>query len=303
MKVKLECPTNFLSASELEDILVKYQSSLCSKNPDAVIVNPGTEKYLGWDHFSRYENLKVVGTPSTGTNHIDVLSLRENEISVVCLLDDKDSLENIHASAEFTWVHVMNLARKFSRAINSVDDWRSEENELHLRSNELFGKKIGIVGVGRIGRKILSYAKAFGMSVMFYDPYVEHAKGAIKADRIEELSDCDVITINCVLSNETREMITYGVWDDIKPGTIIVNTSRGEVVNEKYIASLINGKGISYGADVLQGEQNLQKLRTSPIYELSEKENVVITPHVAGATKESQTKALCYTLGLVRNLV
>ena len=300
MRVKLECPINFLSVKDVENILAPRQMCLSDEDADVIIVNPGTDKFLDWDHFSQYENLKVVGTPSTGTNHIDVKSLKDNGISVVCLLDDKDSLENIHASAEFTWIHVMNLMRKFSKAIDSVDDWRSDENELSLRSNELFGKVIGIVGMGRIGSKIAKYARAFGMSVRYYDPYVKK-DNLVRIQNLSQLSQCDVITINCVLNSETENLITKGVWDDIKPGTIVINTSRGEVVDETYVKNLIDKKGILYGADVLQGEQDLTNLKKSPLYLLSKTSNrVVITPHVAGATKESQTKALKYILDLSR---
>ena len=302
MKVKLECPINFLKVSELETILATRRMCLSDKNPDIVIVNPGTDKFLDASYFSKYKNLKVVGTPSTGTNHIDVAGLREKEISVVCLLDDKESLQNIHASAEFTWIHVMNLMRKFSKAIGSVDEWRSDKNELSLRSNELFGKIIGIVGMGRIGSKIAKYAKAFGMSVRYYDPYVKKSD-AIRVRNLSDLTQCDVITINCVLNQETENLISDGVWDNIKPKTIVVNTSRGEVVNEAYIKTLIEKRGIIYGADVLQGEQDLERLKNSPLYLLSKvTDRVIITPHVAGATKESQTKALVYTLDLVKEL-
>jgi len=306
LRVKLECPTNFLEPHEVESILLSREMCLNSEDPDAVVVNPGTDKYLCWDYFGGYKNLSVVGTPSTGTNHINVSALTSRGISVVCLLDDKKSLNDIHASAEFTWVHIMNLTRKFTNAIASVDDWRSETNELLLRSNELHGKTIGIIGMGRIGIKLASYAKAFGMNVCFYDPYKKSWEfPAIK--KVQELSDmsvCDILSINCTLTKETNSLIRPGVWDDLKPGTVVVNTSRGDVVDEDYIVSLVNNNGIYYGTDVLQNEQNLRLLKKSSLYELSKRsDRVVITPHVAGATKESQTKALVTTLDLVKSAV
>ena len=303
MRVKLECPTNFLDHKELDKILSSRSMTICEEDPQAVIVNPGTSEFLDRDYFSEYKNLRVVGTPSTGTNHVDVKDLKRNNVSVVCLLDNKKSLEQIHASAEFTWLHIMNLTRKFTNATKATAGWRSNTNELFLRSNELHGKTIGIIGLGRIGTKVAKYAKAFGMKVCFYDPYVEH-KRYKKVENLADLDQCDVISINCALTHETFGMIRPGLWDYIGEKTIVVNTSRGEVVDEDYIADLVRNNGILYGTDVLRNEQNIAQLKKSPILALSKRtQSVVVTPHVAGATKESQTKALLTTLDLVKGVI
>jgi D-3-phosphoglycerate dehydrogenase len=274
--------------------------TLCTEDPQVVIVNPGTSEFLDTSYFDDYKNLSVVGTPSTGTNHIDVSSLIAKGVSVVCLLDNKKSLKDIHASAEFTWLHIMNLTRKFTNAVNATAGWRSNTNELFLRSHELHGKTIGIVGLGRIGTKVAKYAKTFGMKVCFYDPYVTNMSyTSVKS--LRQIGDCDIISINCSLTSETMSMIRPGVWDNIKPGTVVVNTSRGEVVDEDYIVTLVKDWGILYGADVLRNEQNIPRLKKSPILVLSKRsDRVVITPHIAGATKESQTKALLTTLDLAK---
>ena len=302
MKVRLDCPVNFLESSELKEILTKRGLQIDQSDPDIVVVNPGTNRFLDEAYFSTFENLKYVVSPSTGTNHIDLNFLNVRGIKVFCLLDDKESLRNIHASAEFTWVHIMNLQRKFIHATQSVDLWRSDENELTLRSNELFGKKIGIVGMGRIGNKVAKYAKAFGLDVLFYDPYVFNSETeSVRVNCITDLSMCDIISINCSLNKDTKNMINFGVWDNIREGTIIVNTSRGEVVNEDYIIHLIDKNKIMFGADVLQNEQDIDSLKQSPIYKMSKVSNrIVLTPHVAGATKESQTKALVTVLDLIK---
>ena len=198
----------------------------------------------------------------------------------------------------------MNLTRKFTNAVNATAGWRSNTNELFLRSNELHGKTIGIVGLGRIGSKIAKYASAFGMNVCYYDPYVLTGRAAPEYTEIKDirvLENCDIISINCALTRQTAGMIRPGTWDNIKPGTVVVNTSRGEVVDEDYVVWMVKEAGILYGADVLKNEQNIAQLKKSPILALSKRtEKVVITPHVAGATKESQTKALLTTLNLVK---
>lgn len=302
MKVRLDCPVNFLSNNELEEILSQRGLSLEKDDPEVIIVNPGTDKFLDESYFSSFKRLKYVASPSTGTNHIDLNYLTRRGIKAFCLLNDKKSLKNIHASAEFTWIHIMNLQRKFLDATRSIEQWRSDENELLLRSNELYGKSIGIVGMGRIGSKIAKYAKAFGLDIFYYDPYVtETETPATKVNSLSSLSSCDIISINCSLNGETRSMIDFGLWDNLKAGTVVVNTSRGEVVNEDYIVHLVNNNQIMFGADVLHNEQNIERLKESPIYKMSKVcDKVVLTPHVAGATKESQTKALVTVLDLIK---
>ena len=282
MKIKLDCPYDFMDKELISSLEI-------SDNPECLIVNPGTNHFLGKGYFAKYKNLRIVGTPSTGVNHIDKEYLDSNNIKLCSLLDDREFLDSIHASAEFTWLHIMNVARKFTLATKSISTWRSKTNEDYLRSNELYGKKLGIIGFGRIGKKLNRYAKAFGLKVKFYDPYVE---GGVS---IEELKDSDIVSINCYLNDETKGMITDGFFDGFKDNLIVINTSRGEVVNEQYIANLVKEDKIIYSCDVLSNEQDITKLSKSPLYKmmrLYKPENLVITPHVAGATKESQQKAL-----------
>ncbi|HAI43491.1 MAG TPA: hypothetical protein DCM40_38025, partial [Maribacter sp.] len=212
-----------------------------SKDPfwtECIIVNPGTDIFLDEDYFSKYQNLKVVGTPSTGVNHLDMDYLNSRNIDVKCLLDNRDVLENIHASAEFTWLHIMNAFRRFIPAVNNVHKWRDDENERFLRSNELAGKTIGIVGLGRIGRKIARYAEAFGMNVEYYDPYVTNSQYK-RVFSLTGLQKADILSISCYLTDETKGLISNGVLDNFKEDLIVVNTSRGETVDEDYIYDLV----------------------------------------------------------------
>jgi D-3-phosphoglycerate dehydrogenase / 2-oxoglutarate reductase len=311
MKVKLECPVDFTSTSEIENLMSSAGCELAEHDNDVqcLIVNPGTEYFLDKKYLSRFKSLKVVGTPSTGVNHIDCAYLDKENISVKCLLDDRPALDDIHASAEFTWLHIMNSVRKFNLAVQNKHHWREKENEQYLRSNELHGKKIGIIGMGRIGKKVAKYAYAFGMKVYWHDPYVEYEPGQTPAlfnvlnrvKNLQGLSSCDIISVNCYLTSETKNLITYGVFDNFKEGLVVVNTSRGEVVDEKYIYDLIIGGKLIYSADVLCDEQDINTLYRSKLFNL-EHANITITPHVAGATVESQTKALKSILSLCKNV-
>jgi len=290
MRVKIECPINFLQVQDLNVMLESMGYTPYSKDPECIIVNPGTDTFLGEAYFSRYKNLKAVGTPSTGVNHLDMEYLNSRNVTVKCLLDNREVLENIHASAEFTWLHVMNAFRRFIPAVNNTNEWRNDENERFLRSNELAGKTIGIVGMGRIGRKLARYAEAFSMNIVYYDPYVEKNEYK-RVFSLTNLQNVDILCISCYLTDETKGLISKGILDNFKENLIVVNTSRGETVDEDYIYDLITENKIFYSCDVLCNEQDLEKLKQSKLFNLK-RDNIVITPHVAGATIESQTKAL-----------
>ncbi len=290
MRVKIECPVNFLAKHDLNGMVDSMGYVVSRTDPECVIVNPGTDTFLDHTHFDRYRNLKIVGTPSTGVNHLDMDYLNNRNIDVKCLLDNRDVLENIHASAEFTWLHIMNAFRRFIPAVKNVNNWREDENERRLRSNELAGKTIGIVGLGRIGRKIARYAETFSMNIVYYDPYVEN-KQYERVFSLTNLKNVDILCISCYLTEETKGLIDFGALEGFKQGLIVVNTSRGEVVNEEYVYELVTKDKIFYSCDVLCNEQNVETLRKSKLFGLK-RENLVITPHVAGATIESQTKAL-----------
>ena len=295
MRIRFECPTDFIKSEVWEYLAIETMVELVedNENPECIILNPGSQEFYGESYFKKFKDLKVVGTPSTGVNHIDCEYLNKKEIKLYSLLDDRESLNRITASAEFTWLHIMNLVRNFSKSLSWIEDWRDPDNERDLRSRELSGKKIGIIGFGRIGKKLKRYAEAFEMQVKFYDPYVQWKKG--KVDSLEDLNDCDIISINCYLTEETNNMITYDVFKSFKDGLIVVNTSRGEVVDEDYILDLVEAGKINYACDVLKNEQNIEELKKSKLYR---SDKVVITPHIAGVTVDSQTKALEATLKL-----
>ena len=283
MRVRFECPTDFINSEMFEGLVED------NENPECIILNPGSDMFYDKRYFDSFNGLKVVGTPSTGVNHIDLQYLEQRKIKLYSLLDDRESLDKITASAEFTWLHIMNSVRKFSTSLKFVSKWRNLDNENFLRSIELSDKKLGIIGFGRIGKKLNRYAQAFEMNVKFYDPYVE---GSCKS--IEDLYDSDILSINCYLNNETRGMVSDNFFNGFKKGLIVINTSRGEVVDEDYVAEMITNGDVFYSCDVLSNEQNVSKLQNSILYRMYQNNhpNLVITPHVAGVTVDSQRKAL-----------
>ena len=288
VRVQIDCPTDFINIKD--DLLYDWglQESIY---PEILITNPGSEYKYDEHHFNdeHYQDLKIVATPSTGNTHIDLDYLEKKGIQFYSLLDDRESLDKITASSEFTWLHIMNAMRKFRVATNNTRYWREEKNEDKLRTQQLSGKTIGIIGYGRIGKNVSKYATTFGMDYKFYDPDV-FANGN-KVSSIQSMKDVDIVSINCGLNDTSRNLITYDTFKDFKKGLVVVNTSRGEVVDERYISLLIKSREIFYSADVIVDEQNLSTPHHSELYKLydsGEYENLTLTPHVAGVTTDSQ---------------
>jgi D-3-phosphoglycerate dehydrogenase len=288
IRIEIDCPTDFIKYKD--DLLYDWglQESIY---PEILITNPGSEYKYDEQHFNdeHYKDLKIVGTPSTGNTHIDLDYLEEKGIEFCSLLDDRESLGRITASSEFTWLHIMNAMRKFRVATNNTRYWREKKNEDKLRTQQLYGKTIGIVGYGRIGKNVSQYAKTFGMDFLFYDPNV--LSNGSKVSSIQTMKDVDIISINCELNETSKNLITYDTFKDFKKGLVVVNTSRGEVVDERYISLLIKSREIFYSADVIVDEQNVSTPHHSELYKLYESgeyDNLTLTPHVAGVTTDSQ---------------
>lgn len=265
------------------------------------VVNPGQHFVVDEPILARFPRLRILATPSTGTNHIDVRACEERGVLVRGLLDDRASLDRISASAEFTFLLVLNSLRRLDTGLEEVAAGRWRRNEERLRGHELEGRQAGLVGFGRIGRRLARYLAAFDVAVRYHDPYVE-AENAV--ERVVSLPDLvrasDVLVVCCSLTDETRGMVDGSLLAELPTGAVVVNTSRGEVIDETSVAALLERRAdLAFAADVLAGEVEGTHLE-SPLLPLARTGRIVITPHIAGATVESQEKAAEATLGLVR---
>lgn len=259
----------------------------------AVVVwvpNPGQNFIIDEVALADFPNLEVVSTPSTGTNHVDGRACERYGVAVYSLLDDRETLERISASAEFTFLLILNTLRRLDLAMHEVSTGRWRGREDTLRGAELAGKQVGIVGLGRIGRRLVKWLRAFDARIAFYDPFVPEAD--VPAWSLERIfSDSDVVCVCCSLTPETVGMIGRSLLERLRPGASLVNTSRGEVIREEDLAALLEARqDLRVGLDVLAGEVSGEHL-SSPLLPFHRSGQVVITPHIAGATIESQTKA------------
>ena len=246
--------------------------------------------------------LKTIVTATTGLNHIDLKAAEEHNIEVLSLKGETSFLDNITATAELTW-GLLSLIRKIPQAHQHVlsGGW---ERDI-FKGNELRNKTLGIVGYGRLGKMVAKYGEAFSMKIMAVDPYIKSVPDWIQLVSLEQLlTQSDIVTLHVNLNEETRGFFGQKQFQYIKNNTIFINTSRGELVDEKaLLEALESGKISGAGLDVLTGETsgNPEWLERHMLWNYAKNNNnVIFTPHIGGATKESMEET---ELFMVKKLV
>ena len=265
-------------------------------NKDAWLCHPSPEYKIDKSLINK-KNLKIIATPSTGTNHINLNHCKKNKIKVVSILNNPKT-KNIKASSEFTFLLILASLRKLILAKEKVQMgyWRNVEDE--LRGDELFNKKVGIIGYGRIGKNIGKFSKSFGAKVRAYDPYIINKNNKIiENDLAKLLKESDIIVISVTFNKNNINFVGKNFLKNLKENCILINTSRGEVVNEMELIKALKSKKIKYAAtDVVRAEQNLSKKNNKLIEYSKKNNNLLVTPHIAGLTIDSERKAAEITI-------
>ena len=233
--------------------------------------------------------IRVIVTATTGLDHIDVEYAQSQGIAILSLRGEAELLRNINATAEHNWALLLALLRRIVPA--SVDVQRGEWNRDAFRGHELHGRRMGIVGMGRLGQKVARYGHAFGMELGAYDPSVqERMNGVWYAPALAELLRwSDVLSLHVPLNDTTNGMIGPAELALLPPGAVLVNTSRGELLDETAVVEVLNSGHLAGAAlDVIAHERNADRRRNSPLLDYALKhDNLLITPHIGGATHES----------------
>jgi len=222
--------------------------------------------------------LKVISKYGIGLDKIDVDYVSENGIPLTFCPG-----VNHTTVAEHTFALLLALARKLVTEANhcSGGEW------VRLTGNEIMGKTISVIGMGRIGKEVTTRAKAFGMKVIGYDLFWDDAFAdqyeVQRAENIDQaLSAGDIISLHVNLTEETRNLIDEDSISKMKKGVIILNCARGEIVNSNELAYALNNELVGgYGSDVLDQEP-------PPVdHPLLKAKNTIITPHIGSRTYES----------------
>lgn len=223
----------------------------------------------------------VVGRPGVGVDNVDLEAATRRGIIVM-----NSPLGNMISTAEFTVALVLSLARNVARADASIKAGKWERKS--LGGVELAGKRIGVVGLGRIGREVAARCRALGMEVLGYDPFVAPAVAAAMGVRLlpmEELVQaCDFLTLHTTLTAATRNLVGESLLARAKPGIRIVNAARGELVDEKaLLAALESGRVAGAALDVHCQEPPAD-------WRLAQHPRVIATPHIGAQTEEAQER-------------
>lgn len=239
--------------------------------------------------------VKLIQQPTVGYQHIDIAACHEAGIRVANAAGG-----NTIAVAEHTVMVAMCLLKNIFYAARTTA--QGAWNQMEVKPVELSGKTWGIVGMGRIGQAVAARAIPFGMSVIYYNlhrlpPKVEQSLGVTYAPLMDLLKAADVLSLHCPLTNETVGLIGHEALAVMKPTVVIINVARGEVVDEDALAlALKEGRIGGASLDVFIGEPIAPGNSLMAVAG----DKVILTPHMAGATMESQMRIITMT---VENLV
>lgn len=255
---------------------------------DAIYTNPNKSKvFLGEDILQVAKKLKVICTASTGTNHIDKNYSAQNSIKIISLTEERDVINQISSTAELAFALTLAGCRNLMQAGKSVSD--GEWDYTKFIGRQLNALTIGVVGYGRLGKMYSNYCKAFGATVLAYDPYKKIETVGVK--QVFSLSEIcamsDIISIHVHANKETKNMFGNEQFSKMKPNILLVNTARGEVIDENALAKFldlnINAKAY---LDVLSDE--ITNRKACPLFKFQDRGQVFITPHIGGMTVDAQ---------------
>lgn len=246
--------------------------------------------------------LRMIATPSTGTTHMDRDYIESKNLTL-CSIKSSDFIKNIKASSEHTLALLMAMVRKlpFTNSRARLGEWRERETE--FRSIELAGKTMGILGYGRIGSNLARYCHALEMNVVTFDPNVEVKENFVQQLMRKEdiLEKSDIVAVCYHLDAQTAGSFTKEDFVRMKEGSYFLNTARGELVNEEaMLDALRSGKLKAAAVDVITHEAEVYKWDHPVIKYARENENLILTPHIAGLTVDSETKAAMEILSEIK---
>lgn len=260
-----------LSEAEMLALSGDFDAFLCG---DDAITSSVIDKSL--------PRLQTISKYGIGLDKIDVEYATEKKIPVLFTPG-----VNHTTVAEHTFGLLLGITKDIQSNAVAVQNGEWVAGWKKPVGNEIMGKTIGILGLGRIGKEVAIRAKAFGMEIIAFDPYFDEAFGGehgVKkcADMDEVLHNSDVVSLHCFLTKETEDMIDAAKISEMRDGVIVLNCARGELVNTNDIAgALKSGKVGGYGADVLDAEP------PAPDHILIGAPNCIITSHIGSRTHES----------------
>lgn len=271
--------------------LWEQRNVLLSKltDTDALIVRNQTK--VDRELLSHAKNLKVIGRLGVGLDNIDVDEARKHNVQVVYARN-----ANAISVAEYVMTAILSINRELSLANESVKQGNWDRRL--FTGHEIYNKTLGLIGVGEIAHRIAKRASAFGMNVLGYDPFVTAydfpaAESGIQLTPFKEiLTASDFISIHVPLLPTTTNLFQAAEFSKMKPSSCLINTSRGGIVNEIDLVAALENKQIAKAIlDVLEDEP------PATDHPLLQNDSVIVTPHIAGLTEQSQLRTSLLVAG------
>ena len=240
------------------------------------------------ENMADLPELKYIGVLATGYNVVDIDAAKACGIVVTNI-----PAYSTASVAQMVFAHILNITQRvgYYADENKQGRWTKNADFCYWDTQlvELQGKKMGIVGFGNIGQATARIAQAFGMEVCVYSskPQFVLPSGIKKMDLDELFAECDVISLHCPLTPDTKEMVNAERLSKMKSNAILINTGRGPLINEQDLANALNeGRIAAAGLDVLSVEPSVEG---NPLLTAR---NCFITPHIAWATLEARTRLM-----------
>jgi len=277
----------FSRAMDLQNINEVLDSDILVSRPRGMKLN------FNRATLSKFKNLKYICVMSTGFDHIDLDYCKEKGIIVSNVPSYSES-----SVAEQTFALILAISRKIPSSVRLKKD---EFNLDKIKGFDLHGKILGVIGSGKIGLEVIKIAKGFGMKVLAYDVvFNDVARRELDYEYVsldDLLRSSDIVSIHAPYNKHTYHMLNKDNLAIIKKGVVLINTSRGELIESKALLDNLKTSRISFaGLDVLEKgfkfNKNLMKMR-----------NVLITPHNASNTVESKKKVFDETLENMRSFI
>lgn len=234
--------------------------------------------------MAQLPKLKYIGVLATGYNVVDIEEARNRGIVVTNI-----PAYSTDSVAQMVWAHVLNITNRVGYYAEQNRNGRWAENKYFcyydFQHDELAGKTFGIVGLGNIGMAVARIALAFGMKVIAYTSKTELPEGVSRVDMDSLFRESDVISLHCPLTKDTQNLVNRNRLKQMKPTAILINTSRGLVIDEQAVADALNdGTIAAFGCDVLSSEP---PKADNPLLTAR---NSFITPHIAWATVQARKR-------------
>ena len=240
------------------------------------------------ENMADLPELKYIGVLATGYNVVDIDAAKARGIVVTNI-----PAYSTASVAQMVFAHILNITQRvgYYADENKQGRWTKNADFCYWDTQlvELQGKKMGIVGFGNIGQATARIAQAFGMEVCVYSskPQFVLPSGIKKMDLDELFAECDVVSLHCPLTPDTKEMVNAERLSKMKSNAILINTGRGPLINEQDLANALNeGRIAAAGLDVLSVEPSVEG---NPLLTAR---NCFITPHIAWATLEARTRLM-----------